>query len=222
MKNHKVAALTSILLALFCASVQAAERPASGFYGGVALRDQGVERSAMSIGIPANALSLFNVAAIDEGASRALLYGGYRFGNDVSVEASVNSLDPNTLRPVDPLRRGIGVMPSSGTLGLTDVQGRSWNADLYTSWNVYRSFALYGRLGFAQADLAPTLSNQPISATDPRRLRDGVNYGVGVPYDMTSALGLRVEYGRFGRYAGEIGSTPVETDQVTFGLQFRF
>jgi len=41
-------------------------------------------------------------------------------------------------------------------------------------------------------------------------------------YDMNTALGLRLEYGRFGRFAGEIGSTPLESDQVTFGLQFRF
>lgn len=222
MKNQRLVAFSSILLAIFCAGAQAAERPASGFYGGVALRNQGVERSGMSIGIPANALSRFNVAPIDDSTSRALMYGGYRWGNDVAVEASVNSTDSSNLRPSDPLRRGLGVHPSSGTLGLADIQSRSWNADLYTSWNFYRSFALYGRLGYAQQDLAPTLTSQPINANDPRRLRDGVNYGVGVRYDMSTALGLRLEYGRFGRYAGEIGSTPVESDQVTFGLQFRF
>jgi hypothetical protein len=49
-----------------------------------------------------------------------------------------------------------------------------------------------------------------------------MNYGLGVRYDMNSALGLRLEYGRFGRFAGEIGSTLPESDQVTFGVQFRF
>jgi hypothetical protein len=41
-------------------------------------------------------------------------------------------------------------------------------------------------------------------------------------YDMNSALGLRVEYSRFGRFAGEIGSGLPESDQVTFGLQLKF
>jgi opacity protein-like surface antigen len=93
--------------------------------------------------------------------------------------------------------------------------------DLYTSWNFFRSFALYGRLGYAQTDLSPTLGNLA-STTDSRRLRDGMNYGVGVRYDMTSSLGLRLEYGRFGRFAADPGSSAQDTDQVTFGLQFRF
>jgi len=57
---------------------------------------------------------------------------------------------------------------------------------------------------------------------DVRRLRDGVNYGLGLRYDMNSVLGLRLEYGRFGRFAGEIGNGLPETDQVTVGVQFRF
>jgi opacity protein-like surface antigen len=202
-----------------------AERPAvTGFYGGLTLRDLGMERSAMSLGIPANALSRFALTATDDSASRALLYGGYRWGSDIAVEASVNAGDPYALRLADgsSARRGIGLLPSAGSLGFGDVQARSLNLDLYTSWSFYRSFALYGRLGYAQTDFAPTLGNYIVSASDPRRLRDNVNYGLGIRYDMTSSLGLRLEYGRFGRFAGEVGSTPLETDQVTFGLQFRF
>jgi hypothetical protein len=41
-------------------------------------------------------------------------------------------------------------------------------------------------------------------------------------YDMNSALGLRVEYARFGRFAGEIGTSLPDTDQVSVGVQFRF
>ena len=50
-----------------------------------------------------------------------------------------------------------------------------------------------------------------------------MNYGVGLRYDVTPALGLRVEYARFGRFAGESlnGFLP-ESDQVQFGMQFRF
>ena len=50
-----------------------------------------------------------------------------------------------------------------------------------------------------------------------------MNYGLGLRYDMTSALGLRVEYARFGRLPGELvnGVMP-ENDQVQLGLQFRF
>jgi len=41
-------------------------------------------------------------------------------------------------------------------------------------------------------------------------------------YDMNPALGLRLEYGRFGRFAGEVPSGPPESEQVSVGLQLRF
>ena len=205
-----------------------AERDAApipaGFYGGVALRDAGVETKGMALGIPVNALSRFSPRLVEDASPRALLFGGYRWRNEVAVEASFNAADPYALKPSDGVggRRGVGVVPASATLGFSDLQARSWNADLFTSWSFYRNFALYGRLGYAQTDFAPTFAGSIASTVDTRRLRDGVNYGLGVRYDMTSALGLRLEYGRFGRFAGEIGSTPLESDQVTFGLQFRF
>lgn len=213
---------------MLAGSVVGAERVTapspSGFYGGLMLRDQGVETNGMALGIPANALSGFTASVVDDSASRALLFGGYRWRNDVAVEASFNSADPYALKPSESAagRRGVGVIPASASLGLSDLQARSWNVDLFTSWNFYRSFKLYGRLGYAQTDLAPTFAGSVSPTVDVRRLRDGVNYGLGVRYDMTSALGLRLEYGRFGRFAGELGSTPLESDQVTFGLQFRF
>ena len=103
-------------------------------------------------------------------------------------------------------------------------RARTWNADVYTSWEFLRSLSLYGRLGYAQSETRPLFSGASLVPGDPRRLRDGVNYGVGVRYDMSQALGLRVEYARFGRFAGESSSVGVlpESDQVTIGVQFRF
>ena len=56
-----------------------------------------------------------------------------------------------------------------------------------------------------------------------RRNRDGVNYGLGLRYDMTPALGLRLEYARFARLPGELATGVLpENDQVQLGVQFRF
>jgi hypothetical protein len=53
--------------------------------------------------------------------------------------------------------------------------------------------------------------------------RNGVNYGVGVRYDVSPALGLRLEYARFPRFAGESITGPLpESDQVQLGMQLRF
>ena len=74
-----------------------------------------------------------------------------------------------------------------------------------------------------QAETPPLAGLSPVSVVaNSRGLRDGMNYGVGMRYDMNSALGLRLEYSRFGRFAGEFGSSLPETDQVTLGVQFRF
>ena len=102
-----------------------------------------------------------------------------------------------------------------------ELATRSWNVDVFTSWTFYRSLALYGRVGYGQSETIRRSARRR-SYADSRRLRDGMNYGVGLRYDMNSALGLRVEYARFGRFAGEIGTGLPETDQVSFGVQFRF
>ena len=59
---------------------------------------------------------------------------------------------------------------------------------------------------------------------DTRRQREGVNYGVGLRYDLTQALGLRVEYARFNRFSGDAASVGLlpESDHLTLGVQFKF
>jgi hypothetical protein len=39
---------------------------------------------------------------------------------------------------------------------------------------------------------------------------------------MSPALGLRLEYARFGRLPGDFTGVLPENDQLQFGLQFRF
>ncbi len=168
-----------------------------------------------------SALNRFTVGAVDDTTTSRLLYGGYRWQNDVAIEAAIGSTDKYALRPLDsgPVRRGVGLNFSSSA---ADVQSRAWNLDVFTSWTVYKALALYGRLGYAQSEAPPNPGFSPLSISAARGLRDGMNYGVGVRYDMNSALGLRLEYSRFGHFAGEIGTSLPDSDQVTFGLQLRF
>jgi hypothetical protein len=227
MRIQRIAVFFSISLALgLVASVQAQDRPAatssSGFYGGVSLRDRAQEGVGLTIG---NASSVWNrfatpTVTVDDTAPRTLLFGGYRFSNDVAIEASFNAIDKYALKPADAIGApGVGLNFGSGTFA--DAPSRTWNLDLYTSWTFYRAFALYGRLGYAQSDTPRDVTAFTTASPDLRRL--GVNYGVGLRYDMNSSLGLRLEYGRFGRFAGELGTGFLpESDQVTFGVQFRF
>jgi opacity protein-like surface antigen len=193
------------------------------FYGGVSMRDKGAESSGLvQLAQPAGQSliwSRFATPTADDSTQRSLVYGGYRWKNDVAVEAAFNSSDKYALRPTT---SGLSAGPGLG-LNFGEVTSRAWNADVYTSWEFIRRLSLYGRLGYVQSETRPLFAGASLVPDDPRHQRDGVNYGVGLRYDVTHSLGLRVEYARFGRFAGElVGSGLPESDQVSIGVQYRF
>jgi opacity protein-like surface antigen len=142
--------------------------------------------------------------------AQSYAFGGYRWRNDLALEAAVRSADDYRLGG----RGGVGLMIPH------DASARTWNVDVYGSWSFWRSFSLYGRLGYAQSDGLPVYSTSIANAD--RRYRDGVNYGVGLRYDLSRSLGLKLEYARAGMHAGDPAQGLPEGDQVQFGLQFRF
>jgi opacity protein-like surface antigen len=200
----------------------AAVQPAlaqNSFYGGVSMREHGTESSGLVLGNEPLAWSRFSAPTADDTSQRALLFGGYRWKHDVAIEAAFNTADKYALQPGPP---ALSIGPGPG-LALSETAARSWNADVFTSWEVIRSLSLYGRLGYAQSDARAPFTGASIIPGDPRRQREGVNYGLGLRYDVTHSLGLRVEYARFGRFAGEgAGSGLPDSDQVSVGVQFRF
>ncbi|MFO1305569.1 MAG: outer membrane beta-barrel protein [Burkholderiales bacterium] len=225
-KNQLLAIIISSVLSLACGGALAAEgQPAdsSGFYGGISLRSAGQDGDNASVGLRLDgASSIWNrfvSPMADDNANRTLAFGGYRFANDLAVEAAIATADRYALQPVlTTPRRGVGLalVPDA------ESGAKSWNVDVYTTWEFKKRMSLYGRLGYAQTDVAPT-SFASFTSDVVRRNRDGVNYGLGLRYDMTPALGLRVEYARFARLPGEFttGLLP-ENDQLQFGLQYRF
>ena len=195
--------------------VEPAAQP--GFYGGVALRDEGRDASGINLCHIASTWGRFASPVSDDAARRALVFGGYRWANDVAVEGAISTADRYALQPFDAtVRRGVGLSLAS----TPDIASRTWNADVYTTWSLRKSFSLYGRLGYAQSEAVPGYALAALAPSEPRRLRDGMNYGVGLRSDVTPALGLRLEYARF---AGEAVTGPLpDSDQVQFGMQFRF
>jgi opacity protein-like surface antigen len=205
---------------VFANSAEANGTGNGGFYGGVSLRNAGSEADGIDLGHVASTWGRYASPVSDDNARRTLVFGGYRFANDVAVEGSFSSTESLALRPfASGARRGVGL----SLTGSPDLATHSWNADVYTSWSFRKSFSLYGRLGYTQGDSIPAYALAALPNGDPRRLRDGVNYGVGLRYDVTPALGLRLEYARFPRFAGESVPGPLpDSDQVQFGMQLRF
>jgi opacity protein-like surface antigen len=233
MKTQALAIAFTVVLG-GVATISAAAEPAApaGFYGGIAVRDAGADATGIAVRegsgdaaprlvAPSSLWGRFSSPVADDASSRTLLFGGYRFHNDIAVEGSVTTTDRYALRPdALGLRRGVGLSLMPG-----DAASHAWNADVYTSWSFMPRFALYGRMGYAQAENASTSPGYAtLSPGDARRGRDGMNYGVGLRYDVNRALGLRVEYARFARFAGENlqGGVLPESDQVQLGVQLRF
>ena len=217
MQKQKLLGELVVGLLLLAAVPQALAQ--NGFYGGVAMRENGAESTGLTLGSEPLAWGRFTTPTTDDNSQRALLFGGYRWKNDVAVEAAFNTADKYALQPG---ASKLSLGPGPG-LALSDTAARQWNADVYTSWEVIRSLSLYGRLGYAQSDTRAMFTGASIIPGDTRRQHEGVNYGLGVRYDVTHSLGLRVEYARFGRFAGEgMSSGLPDSDQVSVGVQFRF
>lgn len=211
MRRLLVLPLT-LALVLPCAAAGAAEVPRDGFYGGIALRDATGEQG-VAIRDASNAWGRLAPIAAEGQASQALVYGGYRWRRDLALEAALGSESYRL-----PGRGGVGlVLPVED-----ESASRRWNVDVQGSWAFWRSLSLYGRLGYSQSELAPLYRTSVVATPGEARARDGMNYGVGLRYDVTRSLGVRLEYARTGLFAGEVANGTPYDDQVQFGLQFRF
>ena len=187
---------------------------AQGFYGGFNVRPKSADPGLAMI--EQQSLSWLKPAG-DEPSQQAMVYGGYRLGRDVGVEASVTHSQRLGLR-LDP--KSFGFTPG-------DATARSWNVDLYTSWSLQPRFSVYGRLGYEQ----PVQSSQlglaaALADTTGRRSMTGLNYGLGLKYDLNPGMGVRFEWARPYRsnVNGTVSDLPraYDPDQLSVGLQFRF
>jgi hypothetical protein len=206
------AVLATLAFATLATAASAAERtgPASGFYGGVTVRQEGLEQG-LAFGNVSSSFGRF--AALEtEAAASTSAFGGYRFRNDLALEASVASTSGYRLAG----RGGVGLMLPPGA----EADARQLNVDVVGSWSFWRSLSLYGRLGYAQSEIAPVYRTS--LATPERRTGDGLEYGVGLRYDFSKALGLKLEYARVGSAAEVDRGMMPDVDRLQFGVQYRF
>src|SRR5437867_12877629 len=75
--------------------------PQAGFYGGVALRGAGGESAGISLSHLASTWGRVASPVGDDAARRALVFGGYRWSNDIAVEGSLSTADRYARRPLD-------------------------------------------------------------------------------------------------------------------------
>jgi len=222
--NQRLAILIgpALLGAGLFASAALAQAP-SGFYGGLVRADPSTAPVGVVLGDRQPlGLSDAGIPTLGEGAADRRLFGGFRWNNQLSLEAVVAHSESYALRPFGTGAPG-GVGLDLSQRGSPSVQS-AWNVDLVGSYTFRSALAFYGRVGYAMPDTGITFTAPLPAFVDTRGLpRDGVNYGLGVRYDLTRAFGLNLEYTRFGRFAYESFGGPMpESDQVRFGLRYRF
>jgi len=183
---------------------------AQGFYGGFNVRPKDLD-PGMALIMP-ESLSWLKPTG-EEPSQQAMVYGGYRLHPDLGFEAALTHSQ----------RLGLRFDPKSFGLTSGDPTSRVWNLDVYTSWSLQPRFAVYGRLGYEQPSATAQLS-PGTSAVDSvsRRQMVGLNYGVGLRYDLNPGMGVRFEWARPYRAGVTDLPRPADADQVSVGLQFRF
>ena len=121
-------------------------------------------------------------------------FGGYRFTRNWGVEVGYSDLG----------RGNEGVEPGFLAHQKSGTQTSAWTLAGTGVMPLGNAFAIQGRLGFSVATPDATLMapGAGIGSAFPR-YRPAVLWGFGGQYDLSSRIGLRVDYNNFGRLGDE-------------------
>ena len=189
---------------------------AQGFYGGFNVRPKNVDPGLPLI----EQRSLSWLKPGEEPSQQAMVYGGFRLHRDMGVEAALTHSQ----------RLGLRFDPKSFGFTSGDTISRTWNLDVYTSFALQPRFSVYGRVGYEQPGPPVQLAaGTGVIDSVSRRQMVGLNYGLGLKYDLNPGMGVRFEWARPYRTSASATGAGLsdlprayEPDQVTVGLQFRF
>ena len=200
------AAVSAVLLALSFGTVQAQE---GGYFSGVRF---GASEKAWSFTAPGLKLGqALEYARASETSNTA--FTGYQFTSGLALGAAINTERTSTLVGAS----GIGLK----------FDGARWaeprpnvNVDVVSAFNWRRSLSVFGKVGVGRGDnrLTPEWSSPTQAALD----RTAISYGVGVRYDFTSSLGLKLELTRGTRFGMDRLRTDVDPDAVNVGIRWTF
>ena len=196
----------AVLLALNFGAVQAQD---GGYFSGVRF---GASEKAWSFTAPGLKLGqALEYARARESGNTA--FTGYQFTSGLALGAAINT------------------EPASALVGASGIglkfDGTRWaeprpnvNLDVVSAFNWRSSLSVFGKLGVGRGDnrLTPEWSSPTQAALD----RTAISYGVGVRYDFTPSLGLKLELTRGTRFGMDRLRTDVDPDAVNVGIRWTF
>lgn len=208
-RQSRAAALAAGALALSVAGLSAtATAQEGGYFAGVRFGQSG---KAWSFTAPG--LKLGQALEYTRGSDAAnTAFTGYQFENGLALGAALNTEAGETWR-----RPALGLK----------VDGSRWadarptvNVDVVSAFNWRNSFSVFGKLGVGRSDMrvTPEWASASAAALD----RTAISYGVGVRYDITSSLGLKLELTRGTRFGLDRLRTDIDADAVNLGIRWSF
>ncbi len=194
------------LLAFNFGAVQAQD---GGYFSGVRF---GATNKAWSFTAPGLKLG----QAMEYSRARELsdtAFTGYQFTSGLALGAAINAERPSTFA----VPSGIGLKFEGARW--TDLRPNV-NVDVVSAFNWRNSVSVFGKVGVGRGDnrLTPEWSSPTQAALD----RTALSYGVGLRYDVTSSLGLKLELTRGTRFGMDRLRTDVDPDAVNVGIRWTF
>lgn len=139
-------------------------------------------------------------------------FSGYQFPSGFALGAAVNTERTSSL--------------ISSSVGLK-FDGMRWseprsnvNVDVVSAFNWRNTLSVFGKVGVGRTDsrVTPDWASASPSAQD----RTALSYGLGLRYDLTQSLGLKLEVTRGTRFGLDRLRTDVDPDAVNFGIRWSF
>ena len=208
--SQVAAALSVALLVFNFGAVQAQD---GGYFAGVRF---GASEKAWSFAAPGLKLGqALEYARARESSNTA--FTGYQFTSGLALGAAINTERAATLLGAS----GIGLKfdgarwadPRPGSNSVVNV-------DVVSAFNWRSAFSVFGKLGVGRGDnrLTPEWVSSAQTALD----RTAISYGVGVRYDFTPSLGLKLELTRGTRFGWDRLRTDVDPDALNVGIRWTF
>lgn len=206
--------LLTFVLALSPIAMAQDPMPTPGWYGGLGvgparsnIDGTRITRTLLNGGLTTTTLDE------DNNDTGYKLYGGYQFGPHFSLEGGYFDLG----------RFGFNATTTpAGTLH-GDIRLKGLNMDLVGRLPFTERFSAIGRAGLTYVDASDRFNGTgavAVADPSPSKREGGYKVGLGLQYELTRALALRLEAERY-RINDAVGSRG-DVDLVTVGLLFRF
>ena len=213
MKSPR-ASLTLGVLALAVTASPVAVAADSGWYGGISIGQS--KAKIDDARITSNLLGTgFATASInnDNRDTGFKLFGGYKFNRNFALEGGYFDLGKFGFTAT--------TVPAGTLSGNIKLQG--FNIDAVGILPIAEKFSAFGRAGLNYADAKDSFSGTGavnVLNRNPSKSDTNLKLGLGLQYDFTDALGVRLEAERY-RINDAVGNKG-DIDLMSAGLVYRF